>query len=174
MVLWKSFFCRWGEGTVSRWFKCITYIVYFISNYCCLVAKPCPTLCDPMDCSMLGRLPCPSLSSRVCSDSCLLSQWCHSTVLSLSPASPALNLFQHQSLFQWSALCIRWPKYWSFSFSISPSNEYSELISLRIYWLDLLTVQHYIVIYNEIIIQLTIMQHQWDLMIICICSCSEC
>ena len=48
----------------------------------------------------------------------------------LLPSPPALSLSQHQSLFQW-ALCIRWPKYWSLSFSISPSNEYSRLISFR-------------------------------------------
>ena len=47
-----------------------------------------------------------------------------------SPSPPALNLSQHQGLFQWSGSCIRWPKYWSFSFSISPSNEHSGLISL--------------------------------------------
>ena len=54
----------------------------------------------------------------------------------LSP-SPAFDLSQHQALFQW----ISWPKYWSFSFSISPSNEYSGLISSRVDWLDLLAVQ---------------------------------
>ena len=57
------------------------------------------------------------------------------------PSSPALNLSQHQGLFSESTLCIKWPKYWSFSFSISPSNEYSGLISFRIDWLDLLAVQ---------------------------------
>ena len=57
-----------------------------------------------------------------------------------SPSPPAFNLSQHQGLFQ-GVLCIRWPKYWSFSFSISPSSEYSGLISLRIDWLDLLAVQ---------------------------------
>ena len=60
---------------------------------------------------------------------------------SLSPPSPlALDLSQHQGLFQW-ALCIMWPKYWSLSFSNSPSNEYSGLISFRMDWLYLLTVQ---------------------------------
>ena len=53
----------------------------------------------------------------------------------------AFNLSQHQGLSNESALCIRWPKYWSFSFSISPSNEYSGLISFRMDWLDLLAVQ---------------------------------
>ena len=57
-----------------------------------------------------------------------------------SPSPPAFYLSQHQGLFQ-SALHIRWPKYWSFSFSISPSNEYSGLISFWIGWLDLLAVQ---------------------------------
>ena len=57
-----------------------------------------------------------------------------------SPSSPAFNLSQCQGLFRW-VLHIRWPKYWSFSFSISPSNEYLGLISFRIYRLDLLAVQ---------------------------------
>ena len=71
-----------------------------------------------------------------------------------SPSPPALNPSQHQGLFQWvsssamsqlfcseSAPHVRWPKHWSFSFSISPSNEYSGLISLRIDWFDLLAVK---------------------------------
>ena len=59
----------------------------------------------------------------------------------LSPSSPpAFDLSQHQSLFQWVVFHIRWLKYWSFSFSISPSNEYSGLISFRMDWLDLLAV----------------------------------
>ena len=58
-----------------------------------------------------------------------------------SPFLPVFNLSQHRGLFQWLALRIRWPKYWSFSFSIIPSNEYSELISFRVDWFDLLAVQ---------------------------------
>ena len=58
-----------------------------------------------------------------------------------SSRSPAFNLSQHQGLFQWNVLHIRWPKYWSFSFNISPSNEYLGLISFRIDRLDLLAVQ---------------------------------
>ena len=56
-------------------------------------------------------------------------------LLSLSPI--ALNLSQHQGLFQWVTLCIRWPKHWSFSFSINPSNEYSGLICFTIGWISL-------------------------------------
>ena len=58
-----------------------------------------------------------------------------------SPSPPAINLSQHQSLFIESALRIRWPKYWSFSFNISPSNEHPRQISFRMDWLDLLAVQ---------------------------------
>ena len=58
-----------------------------------------------------------------------------------SPSPPTLNLSQHQALFYESALHIRWPKYWSFSFSISPSNKYSGLISFTMDWLDLLAGQ---------------------------------
>ena len=58
-----------------------------------------------------------------------------------SPPPPAPNPSQHQSLFQWVTLCMRWPKYWSFSFSISPSNEHPGLISFRMDCLDLLAVQ---------------------------------
>ena len=57
-----------------------------------------------------------------------------------SPSPPAFNLSQHQGLFKGSVL-IRWPKYWSFSFSISPFNEYSRLTSFKMDWFDLLAVQ---------------------------------
>ena len=85
-----------------------------------------------------ARLPCPSLSPWVCSNSCPLSQWCHPTISSsVAPFSSCPPSFPASE----SALHIRWPKYWSFSFSISPSNEYSGLISFRIDWFDLLAVQ---------------------------------
>ena len=58
-----------------------------------------------------------------------------------SPSPPAPNPSQHQGLFNESTLHMRWPKYWSFSFSISPSNEHPGLISFRMDWLDLLAVQ---------------------------------
>ena len=87
-------------------------------------------------------LPCPSPPSGACSNSFPLSWWCHPTISSsVVPSPPAFNLSQHQSLFQWVSSMRQGPKYWSFSFSISPSNEYSGLISFRIDWLDLLAVQ---------------------------------
>ena len=59
----------------------------------------------------------------------------------LPPPSVAFSLSQHQDLSQESALHIQWPKYWSFSYSNSPSNEYSGLVSFRVDWVDLLVVQ---------------------------------
>ena len=88
-----------------------------------------------------SRLPCPSLSPRVYSDSCPLSWWCYLSY-PLPPASLfAFSLSLHQVFSSESDLLIRWPTYWSFHFSISPSNEYSGLISFRTDWFDLLAVQ---------------------------------
>ena len=81
------------------------------------------------------RLPCPWLSPRICSNSCSLSRWCHPIISSCHPflllpsIFPSIRVFSNES-----ALCIRWSKYCSFS--ISPSNEYSELISFSIDWFD--------------------------------------
>ena len=89
-----------------------------------------------------ARLPCPSLSPRVCSDSCPLSRWCYLTIsTSASPFSFIFSLSQHQGLFQWVSSSHQVAKYWSFSFSISSSSEYSQLISFRIDWFDLPAVQ---------------------------------
>ena len=90
-----------------------------------------------------ARLPCPSPTPRACSNSCLSSWWCHPTIspssrplLLLPSILPSIRVFSSESVLR-----IRWPKYWSFSFSISPSNEYSGLISFRIDWLNLLAAQ---------------------------------
>ena len=99
------------------------------------VTQSCPTLCDPMNRSMPG-LPAPTL--RVHSNSGTSSWWCHPAIASsVVPFSSCPQSLQHQGLSSESTFCMRWPKYWSFSFSISPSNEYSGLISFRIDWLDL-------------------------------------
>ena len=96
------------------------------------------------------KLACPSLSPGVCSNSCPLSQWCHPTISSsVVPSPPAFSLSQHQSFSSESAFHIRCAKYWSFSFSISPSNEYSGLISFRMDWLDLLAVQRTLRVFSS-------------------------
>ena len=87
------------------------------------------------------RLPCLSLTPRVYSNSCPSSQWCHPTLSSsVSPPPPAFIFPSSRVFSNGSVLHIRWPKYWSFSFNISPYNEYSGLISFRMDWLDLLAV----------------------------------
>ena len=91
--------------------------------------------------SQYARPPCPSPTPRVYPNPCPLSQWCHSIISSCCPLlflpsiPPSIWVFSNES-----ALRIRWPKYWSFSFSISPSNEHPEL-TFRMDWLDLLAVQ---------------------------------
>ena len=105
------------------------------------VAQSCPTLCDPMNCSVLGLLvhdqlqspPKPmSIESVMPSNHLIL---CHPLLL-LTSIFPSIKVFSNES-----ALCIRWPKYWSFSFNISLTNEHPGLISFRMDWLDLLAVQ---------------------------------
>ena len=89
-----------------------------------------------------ARLPCPSTTPRAYSNWCPSSQWCHPIISSCCPllllpsVFPSIRVFPNESV-----LPFRWPKYWSFSFSISPSNEYSGLISFRMDWLDLLADQ---------------------------------
>ena len=88
------------------------------------------------------RLPSLSPTPGSCSNSYPSSRWCHPTISSsvhsllLPSVFPSIRVFSNESV-----LHIRWPKYWSFSFSISPSNEYSGLISFRMDWLDPLVVQ---------------------------------
>ena len=116
---------------------------------CCSVAQLCPTLCDAMDCSTPGQLfvtpwtvaPQASLSFTI-SQSLLKHMSIKSVMQSkqLILCCPLLllaSIFSNIRVFSnESALRIRWPKYWSFSFSISPSNEYSGLMSFRIDWFE--------------------------------------
>ena len=117
------------------------YSFWYIMHQFSWVDQSCPTLCDPMDCSMPG-LP---VHRQLSEFNQTHVHWVGDTIqpshpLS-SPSPSAFNLSQHQGLFKWVNSSIRWPKYWSFSFSISPSNEYSGLISFMMGWLDLLAVQ---------------------------------
>ena len=105
------------------------------------ITQSCPTLCDPMDCSMPGlpvhhqlseftqlmsiELVMPSNHLILCSP-----------LLLLPSNFPSIRVFSDES-----TLHIMWPKYWSFSFNISPSKQYSGLISFRMDWLDFLAVQ---------------------------------
>ena len=86
--------------------------------------------------------PCLSPTPRVHPNPCPLCQWCHPTISSSVITSSCLQSFPASGSFQMNQLfCIRWPKDWSFSFNISPSNKHSRLISFRMDCLDLLAVQ---------------------------------
>ena len=105
------------------------------------VAQLCLTLCDPMDCTTPGfpvHHQLPELTQTY-------FHWVGDAIQPSHPLSslspPAFNLSQHQGLFQWVSSAHQVPKYWSFSFSSSPPNEYLGLISFRIDWLNLLAVQ---------------------------------
>ena len=86
------------------------------------------------------RLPCLSPTPRAYSNSCPSSLWWHPTI-SFSVVPFSFSFSQHQGLFQWVSSSHRCPKYWSFSFIISPSDEYLGLISFKIDWFDLLIDQ---------------------------------
>ena len=113
-------------------YKCKTSGSFQFSS----VAQSCLTLCDPMNCSTPGlpiHLQLPEFTQTHVHRVGDAIQPTHPLS---SPSPPAPNPSQHQSLFQWVNLHMRWPKYWSFSFSISPSKEYPGLISFRMDWLD--------------------------------------
>ena len=104
----------------------------------------CSVMCDSLRPHGLQhpRLPCPSPTPRACSNSCPLSRWCHPTTLSsFGPFCSCLQSFPASGTFPMSRFVTSGGQNIGFSFSISPSNEYSGLISFRMDWLDLLAVQ---------------------------------
>ena len=131
LVLGDGAFGRWwGLEGVTPWWHC-----------CCLVARSCPVFFDPLDCSTTGFLVLHYLlellkfmfiESVTLSNHLILCR----PLLVLPSIFPNIQVFSNGL-----ALCIRWPKYFSFSFSISLSSEYSGLISFRMDWFDLLAVQ---------------------------------
>ena len=123
------------------------YTIYLCKYTLCLLSSiqfSCSVVSDslwPQE-SQHARTPCPSPAPRVGSDSCPSSPWCHPAIsssvhhFSSCPQSLPASVFSNES-----TLLMRWPKYWSFSFSIIPSKEIPGLISFRMDWLDLLVVQ---------------------------------
>ena len=122
--------------------RCSTSLIIQFSQFSS-VAQSCLTLCDPMNCSTPGfplhhQLPeftqtqTQFIESVMPSSHLILSL----PLLLLPPIPPSITVFSNES-----TLRMRWPKYWSFTFSISPSKEYPGLISFRMDWLDLLAVQ---------------------------------
>ena len=105
-----------------------------------------------------ARTPCPSPTPRAYSNSCPLSRWCHPTISSsVVLISFHLQSTKHRVPFKWVSSTQQVAKFWSFSFSISPSNEYSRLIFFRTNWLDLLAVQGTL----KTLLQTTVEKHQF-------------
>ena len=145
-----SIFSCWKVTSTTSFVNCL--LVSFAINLLCLIDDLCICLLfshsvvsDSLQLHGLqhSRLPCPSPSPGACSNSCPSSQWCHPTISSLCwpllllpSIFPSIRVFSNEP-----ALPIRWPKYWSLSFSNSPSNEYFKLVSSNINWFDLLAVQ---------------------------------
>ena len=105
------------------------------------VAQLCLTPCDPMDCSTPGLPVHHQLPEFTQTHVHWVGEAIQPSHPLLSPSPPTFNLSSIRVFSNESVLRIRWPKYWSFSFNISPSNEYSGLIFFRMDWLDLLAVQ---------------------------------
>ena len=132
---------------VNILFSSSSQLMQYWWNLCNIIAfssvqsLSCVWLCDPIDCST-ARLPCPSPTPRVYPNSGPLNWWCHPAISScrpfllLPPIPPSIRVFSNES-----TLHIRWPKYWSFRLSISPSNEHPGLVLFRMDWLYLLAVQ---------------------------------
>ena len=155
MVFSWLILCKWkskqSKATYKAMLSCITisqlikfsdYIFSFSNIYCCcLVTKSCTTLTDPMDCSMPGF----PVLYQVPEFAQTHVHWVGDAIQPAHPLSPLflLPLFfpSIRAFSKESTLPSRWLKYWSFSFSISSSNEYSGLMSFRIEWFDLLAVQ---------------------------------
>ena len=121
------------------------------------ISQSCPTLCDPTDCSMPGfpvHHQLPELTQTMSID-----QWCHLSISSsVIPRSSCLQSLPASRYVQWvSALHQMAKVYWSFSFSISASNEYSGLIPFRIDWLDILAVQRL----SRVFSNTTVQKHQF-------------
>jgi len=144
----RTFLAGWGWGV--HYYRCsreqhIIDVKWLHPGYVTIVLPTFVLFLIVVSCSVVSdslwplglkqaRLPYPSLSPKVCSSSCPFSWWCHPTISSsvfpfllLPSIFPSIGVFSSES-----ALRIRWPKYWSFSFSITPSNEYSGLTSFRI------------------------------------------
>ena len=124
----------WGTHVHPWW-------IHVRSDQIRSVAQSCPTLCDPMNRSTPGLPVHHQLQEFTQTHIHRISEAIQPSHPLSSPSPLAPNPSQHQSFSNESTLCMRWPKYWSFSFSIIPTKEIPGLIAFRKDWLDLLAVQ---------------------------------
>ena len=144
------------ENKTRSWLWLISWTPYCQVSQFSSVARSCLTLCDPTNYSTLGlpvhhQIPeftqTMSIESMMSSNHLILC----CPLLLLPSIFPNIRVFSNES-----ALCIRWPKYWSFRFNISPSNEHQGLISFRMDWLDILSVQGL----SKVFSNTTVQKHQ--------------
>ena len=130
------------------------YWLWWLSVQFNSVAQSCPTPCDPINCSTPGLPVHHQFPEFTQTHVHRVSDAIQPSHPLSSPSPPAPNLSQHQSLSNEWTLRMRWPKYWSFSFSIIPSKEQPGLISFRMDWLDLLAVQRTLNTWGQLITKL--------------------
>ena len=142
-------------------FVLLCFILYFRRNFMCVlcsVARSCLTLCSPAACSLQPGFPVLHISWSLLRFISIELVMLANHLILCRPLFLLPSIFSSIRVFSnESVLHIRWPKYWSFSFSISPSNEYSGLISFRIYWLDLLAIQGL----SSVFFSTTVWKHQF-------------
>ena len=151
---WLKVYHEWVLDYVKYFSVSIVIIMWVFFFQFSSVAQSCPTLCDPMNHSMPGltitncqSLPKPmSIESVIPSNHLILC----CPLLLLPSVFPSIRVFSNES-------ALSWPKYWSFSSNINPSNEYPGLISFRMDWLDLLAVQGTL----KNLLQHTVQKHQF-------------
>ena len=130
-----------GPGSIFLSVLVPCRVLYSRSVQFSSVAQLCLTFCDPMDCSTPGFPVFYHLPEFTQTHVRQVGDAIQPSHPMSSPSPPAFDLSQHQGLFQWVSSSHQMDKYWSFSVSISPSNEYSGVNSFRIDWFDLLAVQ---------------------------------
>ena len=137
ILAWKIPWIEKPGGLQSMGFQNVDHVLIQFSS----VAQLCPTLCNPMNRRMPGLPVHHQLPESTQTHVRWISDAIQPSHPLLSSSPPALNLSSIRVFSNKLALCIRWPKYRSFSFNISPINEHPGLISFRMDWLDLLAVQ---------------------------------
>ena len=164
-ILWHCFLWDWYKNwpfpVLWPLLNFPNLLAYWVQHFNKEVQFSCSVISDSLwpHGPQNARPPCPSPTPGVYLNSCPLSWWCHPTISSsVVPFSSCPQSFPASGSFPMSELRMRWPKYWSFSFNISPSNEHPGLISFRMDCFDLLAVQRTL---KRVFSNTTVQKHQF-------------